>query len=93
MGTFPELLRIRGLTKEFPNNGSRKVVLKDVEMNLHVHDSIAVVGPSGCGKTTMLLIIAGLLPATHGSIILEGEPSSSPSQKIAVVLQELVCSG
>jgi len=88
MGTFPKLLRIRGLTKEFPNNGSRKVVLQDVEMNLHVHDSIAVVGPSGCGKTTMLLIIAGLLPATHGSIILEGEPSSSPSQKIAVVLQE-----
>ena len=88
MGTSPELLRIQGLTKEFPNNGAPRVVLQGVDLNLPIHDSIAVVGPSGCGKTTMLLIIAGLLPPTYGSIILEGEPCLNPSRKIAVVLQE-----
>ena len=88
MSISPEFLQIQGLTKVFPNSVTPKVVLHEVNLNLNAHDSIAVVGPSGCGKTTMLLIIAGLLPATRGSIFMDGEPTSAPTHKIGVVLQE-----
>ncbi|MDY7031511.1 MAG: ATP-binding cassette domain-containing protein, partial [Thermodesulfobacteriota bacterium] len=88
MSTSPSLLRINGLTKIFVDNGIRKVIFQDVNIDLQTHDSIAIVGPSGCGKTTLLLVIAGLLHATGGSVFLEGEPTSEQAHDVAVVLQE-----
>jgi NitT/TauT family transport system ATP-binding protein len=54
---------------------------------LSSHDSLAVVGPSGCGKTTLLLMIAGLLTPSEGSILLEGEEVKGATTKAGVVLQ------
>ncbi len=44
-------------------------------MNLTVNDGevLSIVGPSGIGKTTFLRIVAGLLPADQGELILNGE--------------------
>ena len=33
-----------------------------------------MLGPSGSGKTTCLMMLAGFETATHGEIILDGEP-------------------
>ena len=33
---------------------------------------VAFLGPSGCGKTTSLRMIAGLVPATSGRIVVDG---------------------
>lgn len=35
-----------------------------------------VTGPSGCGKSTLLAAVAGLLPATDGSVTVDGRPCS-----------------
>ena len=88
MDTSHELLQVQGLTKTFPNGGSPRVVLSEMDFVLSARDSLAVVGPSGCGKTTMLLIIAGLLAPSRGTIRLEGEPVSGTTHKNALVLQE-----
>lgn len=51
---------------------------------------VSLLGPSGCGKTTLLRIIAGLMPADHGSVILAGRNISSlpPHRRnISVVFQ------
>jgi NitT/TauT family transport system ATP-binding protein len=87
MATFPDLLSVEGLKKVFSNGNESKTVLDDISFGLSSSDSLAVVGPSGCGKTTLLLIIAGLLPATAGSVLLEGDKIEGPSRKIALVLQ------
>ncbi|MCW2797961.1 thiol reductant ABC exporter subunit CydD [Nocardioides sp.] len=39
----------------------------------------AVTGPSGCGKSTLLAALAGLLPASAGSITVDGRPVSDGS--------------
>ena len=43
-------------------------VLKDFSLDIADGVFVVLVGPSGCGKSTMLKIVAGLEPATHGTI-------------------------
>jgi NitT/TauT family transport system ATP-binding protein len=91
MAISRDMLRVKGLGKIFFNGaGERepKVVLKELSFDLGENDSLAVMGPSGCGKTTLLLMIAGLLAPTEGSIRLDDEEVRKPSRKTALVLQE-----
>jgi NitT/TauT family transport system ATP-binding protein len=87
MDTSAELLRAYRLRKTFYGGPDPKTVLSDVSFVLSAHDSLAVVGPSGCGKTTLLLMVAGLLTPSEGSLSLDGSPIKSPSRNVALVLQ------
>jgi NitT/TauT family transport system ATP-binding protein len=87
MATSPDLLRVSGLGKTFVSSAEPKCVLRDINFAVSHRDSLAIVGPSGCGKTTLLLMIAGLLPATEGTAWLEGNEITGPSKRIALVLQ------
>jgi peptide/nickel transport system ATP-binding protein len=42
--------------------------LRDVDLDLHAGEAIAVVGESGCGKSTLLRVIAGLEPVDGGAL-------------------------
>jgi NitT/TauT family transport system ATP-binding protein len=87
METSPELLRVTELQKTFFDANESKTVLDGISFTLSMSDSLAIVGPSGCGKTTLLLMIAGLLPPTGGSIRLGDDVIDGPNRKIALVLQ------
>jgi NitT/TauT family transport system ATP-binding protein len=48
-----------------------------------------LVGPSGCGKSTLLQILAGLVPASTGRVLIEGRPVTGPSPgKVGVMFQD-----
>jgi ATP-binding cassette, subfamily B, bacterial CvaB/MchF/RaxB len=49
-------------------------VLDGVNLRVEAGETVAIVGPSGCGKTTLLKILASLLPASAGDILVDGEP-------------------
>lgn len=48
-------------------------VLRDVNLDIHNGEFLAIVGPSGCGKTTLLNLISGYEKASSGSIKRNGE--------------------
>ena len=57
-------------------------ILRDVNLSIHEGQVLAVTGPNGSGKSTLLKALAGLLPATGGKILIDGQPISvfSPRQ-------------
>ncbi len=60
--------------------GSR-TVLDGLSLRFEEGGFYAVMGPNGCGKTTLLRLIAGLLPPSEGSVLLEGRPVSHYSAR------------
>ena len=47
-------------------------VLREVSLEAHAGEAIAVIGPNGAGKTTLLRSIAGMLRPTRGRVHYEG---------------------
>lgn len=47
-------------------------VLADVSLALPACGSVAIIGPNGAGKSTLLSLLAGLLPAHSGQVLLDG---------------------
>ena len=48
-------------------------VLHDLTLSLREGEFLSLLGPSGCGKTTLMKTIAGIVPASAGSIYLDGQ--------------------
>lgn len=46
----------------------KRIVLREVTLEIGTSESVAVVGRSGSGKTTLLLALAGLLPPSGGTL-------------------------
>jgi nitrate/nitrite transport system ATP-binding protein len=68
------------------SNGSNPV-LKNIDLDVQRGEYISLIGHSGCGKSTVLNIVAGLLKATSGGVILDGREVNAPGPDRAVVFQ------
>jgi NitT/TauT family transport system ATP-binding protein len=84
------LIRVRGLAKSYRAAQGDVESLKPLDFDLRDGEFLSVVGPSGCGKSTLLKLIAGLLPATSGSIEIAGTPVDGPAAGIGIVFQSHV---
>lgn len=52
----------------------RNLVVKDLNLEIAKGEFLTMLGPSGSGKTTCLMMLAGFETATHGDILLDGQP-------------------
>ena len=80
---MPRKVEIAGLSKWF----GELEALRGIDVAVEQGEFISVVGPSGCGKTTFLRIVAGLDPATSGTILLDGGPLAGPGSNRGFVFQ------
>ncbi|MEZ5686435.1 MAG: LPS export ABC transporter ATP-binding protein [Paracoccaceae bacterium] len=62
-------LEVEGLRKSY----RRRPVLRDVSMQLHRGEVVALLGPNGSGKTTCFYNIAGLITPDAGSVKIDGQ--------------------
>jgi NitT/TauT family transport system ATP-binding protein len=81
-------VRLHHVGQSFRRSGGDVVdAVSDVSLEIRSHEFVCLIGPSGCGKTTLLQLVAGLLPTTHGEIDVDGVPIAGPSPERGLVFQ------
>jgi lipopolysaccharide export system ATP-binding protein len=61
-------LSVRGLQKSY----GKRLVVRDVSLNVRCGEVVGLLGPNGAGKTTSFYMIVGLVPLDKGEIIVDG---------------------
>jgi NitT/TauT family transport system ATP-binding protein len=79
------VLEMHNVNKSFGTAAG--LVLDDFNLSVDEGELVTLIGPSGCGKTTALRIVAGLLEATSGRVVIDGVESRGPSRDKAIVFQ------
>ncbi|MPZ95841.1 MAG: ATP-binding cassette domain-containing protein [Propionibacteriales bacterium] len=92
--------RLAPCTTSSPDSPVAHVDIKDLSkhfgtltvfdgVDLHVDDNefVSILGPSGCGKTTLLRIVAGIVEATAGAVLVDGETIHKPRPDMTLVFQ------
>jgi sulfonate transport system ATP-binding protein len=77
-------LEAKKLSKSY---GARQV-LQQANLNIAPGEFVAIVGRSGCGKSTLLRLIAGLEPASEGSLRIDGQRASGLRDDIRIMFQD-----
>jgi len=80
-------LEIDHISMDFDTPKGSFKALDDVNLKIQKGEFISLIGHSGCGKSTVLNIVAGLLQATRGGVVLNGQEVSEPGPERAVVFQ------
>ncbi|MBQ0803319.1 MAG: ABC transporter ATP-binding protein [Sulfitobacter sp.] len=68
--TDTPVLRVENVTARY--QGTNFDVLKNINVDIHPGQTLAVVGESGSGKSTLARVITGLLPPSDGQITFDG---------------------
>ncbi len=80
-------LEVKNVSHAFADAPDIKIIKN---INLYVDDGeiVSIIGPSGSGKSTIFNILAGLLKASTGEVILDGKDISGESGHISYMLQK-----
>lgn len=88
VGAAEPVLSLRGISKSYTDSsGARTGVLRDLDLEVHEGEFIAVLGFSGSGKTTLVSVMAGLTQPDSGEMLVRGTPINGPGTDRGVVFQ------
>jgi putative ABC transport system ATP-binding protein len=88
------ILTLRGVGRDYPGDVK---ALRDVDLDIHRGELVAIVGPSGSGKTTMLNVMGTLDRPSAGQVVVDGfdlaelsdrELSALRARRIGFVFQQ-----
>lgn len=71
------MIHVAGLTKSYKD----LVAVRDLSFDVGPGEVLGLVGPNGAGKTSTLRCLAGILPATSGTITIAGHPLATEPVK------------
>ena len=77
-------LEVRSVHKRY---GAREV-LRNTQLTIEPGQFIAIVGRSGCGKSTLLRLVAGLEPASDGTLSTDGHAINGLHDDTRIMFQE-----
>jgi nitrate/nitrite transport system ATP-binding protein len=80
-------LHLSQVDMTFTGANGTNPVLKGINLDVRRGEYISLIGHSGCGKSTVLNIVAGLLKASSGGVIVDNREVNAPGPDRAVVFQ------
>ncbi|MBQ2062085.1 MAG: ABC transporter ATP-binding protein [Oscillospiraceae bacterium] len=81
------IIELRDAAMTYQSPDGEVEALAGVSFAMAEGEFCSIVGPSGCGKSTLLGAIAGLEKLDRGSILVDGQPVTSPSRRIGLMPQ------
>jgi len=73
------VVEARGVSKTFPMPAGPVTALRDVTLEIHPGEHVAIMGPSGCGKSTLLHVLGCVEPPSGGRLWFGGRDVSDLS--------------
>ncbi|MFJ7192521.1 ABC transporter ATP-binding protein [Streptomyces bacillaris] len=86
-GVGAAAVQLADVDVRFRSKKRNVTALSDISLDVAPGEFVAIVGPSGCGKSTLLKLVAGLLTASSGEVLLGGERVKGPRHDIGYVFQ------
>jgi len=71
--TTPYAIELNDLHLTLTSDAGPVDILRGIDLSIGAGETVGVVGPSGSGKTSMLMVMAGLEPATGGRVHIAGQ--------------------
>jgi NitT/TauT family transport system ATP-binding protein len=79
-----------GVSKVYGRGSDAVQALDDISLSVAHNEFVSVLGPSGCGKSTLVLLLAGLLSPSRGTITVQGQRVDGPRRTNGIVFQNAV---
>ncbi|MDE7038955.1 MAG: ATP-binding cassette domain-containing protein, partial [Lachnospiraceae bacterium] len=79
-------IEIRDLSFSYADD--KRLILKDISLEVKKGEFVCLLGQSGCGKSTFLRLLAGLEQATRGDLRVDGDKVTKESLYRVVVFQD-----
>jgi len=87
--TNPRMIELIEVGRAFRRADGQKVqAVADVSLVIPEGEFVCLIGSSGCGKSTLLQMIAGLLPPSQGSIVVDNKEIDGPGRERGMVFQK-----
>ena len=86
--TADDFLKVVEVQKIYNPGPNQVKAVNNVSFTIGPSEFVSLLGPSGCGKSTMLMMAAGLLSPTSGTIQVNGTPMTKPRTEIGVMFQD-----
>jgi NitT/TauT family transport system ATP-binding protein len=84
-----DLIAVEHVGKRYRTSSGPVEALHDVSLAVGAGEFCTVIGPSGCGKSTLLGMLAGLVAADSGRVLVDGRPVTAPDpRRVATVFQD-----
>jgi len=85
MGLTESIVQFDAVRKRY---GSGPLVLDGINLTVAPGDFLTMIGPSGCGKSTVLKLVAGLNPASEGTLKVLGTTPKQARDRQAFIFQD-----
>jgi len=87
-------VQLSGVSFNYPSR-PLQAALRDIDLEVHAGETVALVGPSGAGKSTVLQLLLRYYDAQHGTVAIDGVPVrelalATLRQRVGIVPQDSV---
>ena len=83
-------ISLAGVSKSYGHGPKAVQAVDRIDLDIRHNEFISFLGPSGCGKSTLMLMIAGLVAPTSGTIWIQGRKVVGPQRTTGIVFQDPV---